>query len=170
MNKSTSYFEIQLSFAHRQEKRREKRLQRDVIKLDVNMNMKKSLTLSMIVALLTLVGCGSQSVKGNSTIDLASITSTDQAKALFEQGKIDRVYLMPLDFGGIEASINILYIPKKQADEKRKIDQEIYELAVDGLIKNYEANPTYQGDSFVPTSIEIKATGKQTYIRVINIY
>ncbi len=130
--------------------------------------MKKGILGVMLANALMLFGCATD---GNqNSIDFASVDSREKAQELYVSGELSKVYLFPLDLGGIEAEVNTVYIPKQSADEKQRIDLKVLELAVDGKIEHYEANPVYLGKSFIPSEIVIIAEGEENFTHTIKVY
>ena len=103
-------------------------------------------------------------------IDYAKITSRDVAADMSEQGLLRKTYLFPLEFGGQEMDANTVYIPKDAFIQKQMFEQKVMQAAQNGLIENYTATPEYKGDSFVPSKLSLKATGKNSLEIVISIF
>lgn len=89
--------------------------------------------------------------------DFTDVDSKQKLMSLVEQGKLERVYLFPLEVGGQETELNAVYLPIGFRDVKKKIDGTILRLAQDGLISDLKVHPEYKGRSFVPSRIIIKA-------------
>jgi hypothetical protein len=90
----------------------------------------------------------------------ATYTATDtraKAESLWREGMLERVHLFPLDGGGEDIDLNVVYVPKHAAVAKAKLDQHLLKLAGEGHIADYEAAPEYHGESFVPTRIVVRA-------------
>jgi hypothetical protein len=90
-------------------------------------------------------------------VDFTEVDSREKALALLREGKLEELYLFPLEFGGTAVPRNILYVPIGIADIKRQIDASVAELVQAGAVTQYVAEPEYKGDSFVPSKIKIKA-------------
>ena len=103
-------------------------------------------------------------------VKYAEITSREKAKSMYELGLLRKAFLFPIEFGGEEIEVNTIYLPKKAAIEKQMFEQKIMQLAHDGMINNYSANPEYKGDSFIPAKLLLKASGKQNVEQEINIF
>jgi hypothetical protein len=80
-----------------------------------------------------------------------------EAEALWRDGSLERLHLFPLDGGGEDVDLNVVYVPKRAADAKLALDRRIMKLAEEGKVADYEAAPEYHDDSFVPTRIVVKA-------------
>ena len=90
--------------------------------------------------------------------DFTDVDSKQKLMSLVEQGKLERVYLFPLEVGGQETEVNAVYLPIGFREMKRKIDGTILRMAQDGLISDLKVQPEYKGKSFVPSRIVIKAS------------
>jgi hypothetical protein len=103
--------------------------------------------------------------------DFSTIDSREKALTLVERGELEPLYLMPPEFGGPEAPINIVYVPIGIADVKRGIDLNIIAPLVEsGDVQNYSAVPEYRGRSFIPMSIRINASDPKRFESEINIW
>jgi hypothetical protein len=105
--------------------------------------------------------------------DFSAVDSSAKAQALYKEGKLERLFLFPLEFGGQEVPQNILYVPLGIAAIKQQIDSAIGDMVKEGLVTSYVAEPEYKGDSFVPSKIKIKTShpGKPGGVdRTINIW
>jgi hypothetical protein len=78
--------------------------------------------------------------------------------ALVKDGKLERVYLFPLDMGGQDIEVNAVYLPIGFNEMKKKVDATVLRMAQDGLISNLKVVPEYKGNSFVPSRLVIKAS------------
>lgn len=107
------------------------------------------------------------------SFDFSAVDSLAKAQRLFEGGKLERLFLFPLEFGGQEIPQNILYVPPGIAAIKQQIDSAIGEMVKQGAVTSYVAEPEYKGDSFVPSKIKIKTSHPQKpggVDRTINIW
>jgi hypothetical protein len=103
--------------------------------------------------------------------DFSSVDSRAKAEDLFHQGQLEKLLLLPLEFGGDDQPENILYVPVGVAAVKSGIDLNIIRpLVSEGKISQYEAEPEYQGDSFIPISINIRAWEPGKFATTINIW
>jgi hypothetical protein len=90
---------------------------------------------------------------------------------MFRQGGLEKLFLLPPEFGGEDLSENVLYVPVGVAAIKSGIDANIIRpLISDGKISQYKAEPEYQGDSFVPTAIKITAWDPGQFSTTINVW
>jgi len=90
--------------------------------------------------------------------DFTDVDSKQKLMFLVEQGKLERVYLFPLELGGQDAEVNAVYLPIGFREMKNKIDGTILRMAQDGLVRDLKVQPEYKGKSFVPSRIIIKAS------------
>ena len=103
-------------------------------------------------------------------VDYSIIDSNEKARALFENGQLAKLYLMPLDFGGQDSPVNILFVPEFANVQKNNFDAKIYTMLERGMKLGYSANPEYKGKSFIPSKITINVKGDQTMTEVIDIW
>lgn len=90
--------------------------------------------------------------------DFRDVDSRQKLMALVEQGKLERVFLFPLEVGGEDVEVNVVYLPIGFREMKKKIDDTLLRMAQDGLISDLKVLPEYKGKSFVPSRIVIKAS------------
>jgi hypothetical protein len=99
--------------------------------------------------------------------------SRSKAEVLWRAGELERAHLFPLDGGGEDVDVNVVYVPKVAAEAKAKLDRHIMKLAELGKVADYEAAPEYLGESFVPRRIVVKAmddAGAVVMLEVIEIW
>jgi hypothetical protein len=103
--------------------------------------------------------------------DFSEIDSREKAEVLFRRGDLEKLFLMPLEFGGQDIPVNTLYVPVGLADIKAGIDNNVIgPLAAEGKITKYRATPEYQGKSFIPIAISILASEPGEFSSTINIW
>ena len=103
--------------------------------------------------------------------DFSAIDSQAKAEELFRRGDLEKLFLMPLEFGGEETPINTLYVPVGIADIKSGIDNNVIgPLVAEGKISHYTATPKYQGNSFIPIAIQIVASNPGEFSSTIKIW
>ena len=103
--------------------------------------------------------------------DFSAIDSHAKAVELFQRGELEKLFLMPLEFGGADNELNILYVPIGVADIKAGIDNNVIgPLVEEGKVTKYTATPEYQGDSFIPIAITIVASEPGSFTTTINIW
>jgi hypothetical protein len=103
--------------------------------------------------------------------DFSAIDSPAKALELFERGDMEKLFLMPLEFGGEDTAINTLYVPIGLAGIKWGIDNNVIgTLAAEGKITRYKAMAEYQGKSVIPISIKIVASDRGEFTTTINIW
>jgi len=102
----------------------------------------------------------SLAMKGHAP-DFSDVDSLEKAQALYRTGKLERLFLFPLEFGGQEVPQNILYVPPGIAAIKQQIDGTIAKMVSEGAVSSYAATPEYKGNSFVPSKIKIVTSHEQ---------
>ena len=103
--------------------------------------------------------------------DFSGIDSREKAEELFRRGDLEKLFLMPLEFGGQDIPVNTLYVPVGLAEVKVGIDNNVIgPLAAEGKITKYSATPEYQGNSFIPIAIKIVASDPGEFVTTINIW
>ncbi|MDR3637836.1 MAG: hypothetical protein P4L84_28780 [Isosphaeraceae bacterium] len=103
--------------------------------------------------------------------DFSTIDSREKAVKLFERGDLEKLFLMPLEFGGEDNALNTLFVPVGLAGVKAGIDGNVVApLAADGKITRYKAMPEYQGRSVIPIAIKIEASDPGSFTATINIW
>lgn len=79
--------------------------------------------------------------------------------------------MMPLEFGGDDIPQNTLYVPLGIASVKSQIDTDIISPLIEkGTVTQYSAEPEYQGNSFIPIRLRVKAFNPGNYAAEINIW
>lgn len=58
-------------------------------------------------------------------LDYSQVDSNQKAINLFNKGKLSKIYLMPLEFGGTELPMNSLYVPAFVKKLKKDFDSKI---------------------------------------------
>jgi hypothetical protein len=91
--------------------------------------------------------------------DYSHVDSQEKAEELVSRGELARVHLVPPEFGGTDDPRNLVYVPPFVVELKRQTDANaIAPLVRDGRVRSYVATPQYEGASFVPAAIEIRAS------------
>jgi hypothetical protein len=79
--------------------------------------------------------------------------------------------LMPEAFGGPPSGPNVVFVPAWVREQKERTDREIIlPLAQSGQATKYSAEPAYKGDSFVPSSIKVRAHDPGDFSSTIEIW
>lgn len=103
--------------------------------------------------------------------DFSHVDSREKAEAMARRGELEAMYLVPLEFGGTENPINVLYVPVGVGEIKAGIDRNVIKpLAAEGKVSNYDAAPQYQGKSFIPNAIKIVASDPGHFTTTIRIW
>ena len=103
--------------------------------------------------------------------DFAGIDSLTKAEAMFRRGELEKMFLLPLEFGGQDIPDNYVFVPLGLANVKWGIDTNVIRpMIVAGAATQYIATPKYQGNSFVPISITIVASDPGHFTTDISIW
>ena len=103
--------------------------------------------------------------------DFSALDSREKAEAAARQGDLVPVLLMPEEFGGEPVALNVVFVPAWVAEQKHRIDVgTILPLGESGKISRYSAQPAYKGESFVPSSITIRAYDPGEFTATIEIW
>jgi hypothetical protein len=103
--------------------------------------------------------------------DFSDVDSQKKVEALYRKGQLEKLLLLPPEFGGEDIPDNTLYVPLGVAAIKKRIDiNMIGPLVDDGKVRRYTAEPEYQGDSFIPIALKIKAWDPGEFTTTINIW
>ncbi len=103
--------------------------------------------------------------------DFSGIDSKAEAEAHLQSGELEKLFLLPAEFGGTDDPRNVVYVPRGFVAIKSGIDTNIVKpLVAEGKITQYQAIPEYQGKSFVPIAIKIVATNPGSFTSDINIW
>lgn len=103
--------------------------------------------------------------------DFSDVDSLAKAKGLYRKGKLEKLFCMPLDFGGQDVPENVLYVPLGVAKVKDRIDATMIRPLIEaGKVTKYTAEPEYQGDSFIPIAVKITASEPGEFTTTINIW
>ncbi|WP_417503147.1 hypothetical protein [Marinobacter sp.] len=104
--------------------------------------------------------------KNNTGPDYSGVDSREKAEALVQKGELQKLLLLPSEFGGEDVPPNVVYVPVFAVELKASTDQNvILPLAQEGKVTRYNAAPEYEGKSFIPAAINIEASdpGSFTY-------
>jgi hypothetical protein len=103
--------------------------------------------------------------------DFSGIDCQAKAEELCRRGDLEKLFLLPLEFGGQDIADNVLYVPIGVAGIKSGIDNNVIgPLVAEGKITQYTATPEYQGKSFIPIAIKIVASDPGEFSTTINIW
>jgi hypothetical protein len=102
--------------------------------------------------------------------DYSDIDSNQKAEDLYKQGKLSILYLMPLEFGGEDSPVNILYAPEAAVEQKEKFDGHVEQLLEHDFNLSYSAEPEYKGNSFIPSRLVIRVGGDKEMTETIDIW
>src|SRR3954469_5363801 len=103
--------------------------------------------------------------------DFSSLDSQAKAEAAYRRGELEKLFLLPLEFGGQDIPDNYLFVPIGVADVKSGIDNNVIgPLVAEGKVTEYTATPEYQGDSFIPIALKIVASDPGEFTTTISIW
>ncbi|HKI35533.1 MAG TPA: hypothetical protein VKA46_26995 [Gemmataceae bacterium] len=103
--------------------------------------------------------------------DFSEIDCQSKAVEMFRKGDLEKLYLMPLEFGGQDIPQNVLFVPVGLAAVKSRIDINVIgPLVESGKVSQYTAVPEYQGKSFIPIAIKVMASNPGQFSATINLW
>jgi hypothetical protein len=103
--------------------------------------------------------------------DFSAIDTREKAEEMFHRGKLEKLFLMPLEFGGQDNNLNYLFVPLGVASIKARMDINVIAPLIEaGKITKYTATPEYQGKSHIPISIKITASEPGDFTTTISIW
>jgi hypothetical protein len=103
--------------------------------------------------------------------DFSDTDSKVKVEARLQRRELEKLLLLPAEFGGTDDSRNVVYVPLGFAAIKAGIDTNIIKpLVAQRKITQYQATPEYQGRSFVPIAIKIVASNPGSFTTTINIW
>jgi len=103
--------------------------------------------------------------------DFSDMNSREKAEARVQRGQLEKLFLLPAEFGGTDDPRNVVYVPRGFVAIKAGIDINIIKpLVSEGKITKYEATPEHEGKSFVPIAIKIVASDPGSFTTNINIW
>jgi hypothetical protein len=103
--------------------------------------------------------------------DYSHVDSLEKAEALVAAGELAPLYLLPAEFGGTDDDHNVVYVPPFAVELKHRTDMNvILPLIESGTVTRYQAAPRYQGESFVPTAIEVRASEPGDFQSTLEIW
>jgi hypothetical protein len=103
--------------------------------------------------------------------DSSTVDSRVKAEELFRRGDLEKLLLLPLEFGGQDIPENVLYVPIGVVEIKSGIDKNVIRpLVADSKVTQYRATPEYQGNSFIPIAIRIVASNPGEFSMTIHIW
>jgi len=103
--------------------------------------------------------------------DFSHVDSLAKASELLGQGKLEKLHLMPPEFGGEDIPQNVVYVPVGIAAVKAGIDRDVIgPLVAEGKVTKYAATPEYQGKGFVPIAVNVVASSPGDFSTTISIW
>jgi len=103
--------------------------------------------------------------------DFSAIDSRAKAEALSRRGELEKLFLIPIEFGGQDVPENVVFVPPFAAQAKAGLDSNVIKpLILDGKLTNYDVEPEYQGSSAIPIAITVHASDPGTFTATIDIW
>lgn len=103
--------------------------------------------------------------------DFRAVDSLAKAQQLAGSGQLQKMLLLPIEFGGQDIPPNWVLVPHWVAEKKAETDNNVIRpLAAEGKVSTYRATPQYQGKSFVPNAISIEASSPGSFSMTIAIW
>ncbi len=88
-------------------------------------------------------------------VHFTKANSESELKVLVKQKVLGKLFLAPLEFGGMDIPNNFVYAPFASIEEKRRIDMDTVLPMIKATTAQYSATPVYKEGSLVPSSIQI---------------
>jgi hypothetical protein len=91
--------------------------------------------------------------------DFSHVDSQKKAQELADRGELARLHPVPPEFGGTGDVRNVVHVPRFVVGLKHDVDANVVlPLIEEGTVRSYAATAQYDGPSFVPCSIAIRAS------------
>ena len=109
--------------------------------------------------------------KKKEKLDFDSIDTLEKAEKEFQKGNLEKLYLLPLMFGGEDEIHNTIYVPIGINAAKEKVDNHIADLLDQGKTQSYNCNLEYKDKSIIPSKLIITTgkDGKEVFKTTIEI-
>lgn len=105
------------------------------------------------------------------SFDFATVDSQAKAEEMVKSGRLEKILLLPLQFGGQDDPQNVVYVPVGVGAIKAGIDCNIIgPLASEGKLTQYKAVPEYYCRSFVPIAIKITAWDPGDFSTTVGVW
>lgn len=103
--------------------------------------------------------------------DFSHVASEAAAAEMAARGLLEKLLLLPAEFGGQDIPPNVVYVPVGIGGVKQHIDLGIVrQLVEEGKVTQYTATPEYTGKSFIPIALTIVAHTPGSFTTTINIW
>ena len=103
--------------------------------------------------------------------DYSAIDSGAKIRVLVEKGELVPMLLFDASMGGTNRPENVVFVPAWVVARKAEIDETVVKpMVLAGKGVEYACTPRYEGNSFVPNSIEIVAANPGRFELVIDIW
>lgn len=105
------------------------------------------------------------------TVDLSAIDSREKAEALYRAEVLQKLFMLPPEFGGEDHPVNTIFVPPAVVKRKAEIDQQVVGALIEAQkVTKYSAKPEYEGVSVIPVSLTITVSDPETYEFPISIW
>lgn len=94
--------------------------------------------------------------------DFSAVQSHDAAKALAVEGKLVAILLFPAELGGQDVEANRVYVTPEAAQARASAVASLIRMVQQGAVDKMNVIPIYKGKSFIPATIEMKASNSKT--------
>lgn len=106
-----------------------------------------------------------------SSPDFSFVDSIEKAIQLCEEGQLEKIQLVPPEFGGVDIPMNMLYVPVGVGKFKQQVDKKMVgDLIEKGAVSEYAVDPEYAEGSVVPTSLTVRAWNPGEFSTRIKIW
>jgi hypothetical protein len=105
--------------------------------------------------------------------DFTHVVTKVVAKALVAQGRLVRILLFPGELGGEDVPANVAYITPEAASVRFRVIATLSRMIRDGSIDKLDVEPTYKGDSVVPSGLRMtatKASEERSLVETISVW
>ena len=89
--------------------------------------------------------------------DFSRVETPEQVQQLAEAGRLVPIHLFPVEFGGPDMDVNVVYVTPEAASARTQIVAEIAAKVEAGQLNQMQVNPSYSGKSLVPNEIAFEA-------------
>ncbi len=94
--------------------------------------------------------------------DFSAVQSRDAARTLAAEGKLVAVLLLPAELGGQDVEANRVYVTPEAAQARTLAVGSLVRMVKQGVVDKMDVVPTYKGKSFIPATIQMKASSSKT--------
>lgn len=103
--------------------------------------------------------------------DFSGVDTHEKVEKLLQEGSLEELLLIPVEFGGQDIPQNVVCVPVGIAAVKAGIDANVITpMVAQGQLSRYDASLEYQGKSFIPIAIKIVASDPGSFTTTISIW